>query len=131
MVHNSRMSIVEWLDLLELQQYEGNLQEFSIVDDVVDITDKELKQCGVRGAHRQIMVNSLLGVRAKRRQSMNLEAVSSVPQVVRRRKNSCPLVKLGESSADMAGCRDSGPGVITTKSGKILKQLTFDETSTM
>lgn len=40
---------------------------------MVDITDKELKQFGVRGAHRQRMVNSLLGVRAKRRQSMNLE----------------------------------------------------------
>ncbi|XP_041673638.1 uncharacterized protein LOC108113433 isoform X2 [Drosophila eugracilis] len=76
MVHNSRMSIVEWLELLELQQYEGNLQEFNVVDDVVDITDKELKQCGVRGAHRQKMVNSLLGVRAKRRQSMNLEGRS-------------------------------------------------------
>lgn len=31
----------------------------------------------------------------------------------------------------MAGSGDSGPGVITTKSGKVLKQLTFDETSTM
>lgn len=51
----------------------GNLQEFSIVDDVVEITDKELKKCGVRGSHRQKMANSLLGVRAKRRQSMNLE----------------------------------------------------------
>ncbi|EDX03893.1 GD22611 [Drosophila simulans] len=131
MVHNSRMSISEWLDLLELQQYEGNLQEFSTVDDVVDITDKELKQCGVRGAHRQRMVNSLMGVRAKRRQSMNLEAMSSAPRAVPRRKNSCPLVYLGENPQDMAGSGDSGPGVITTKSGKVLKQLTFDETSTI
>ncbi|XP_052837247.1 breast cancer anti-estrogen resistance protein 3 homolog isoform X1 [Drosophila gunungcola] len=131
MVHNSRMSIVEWLDLLELQQYEGNLQEFSFVDDVVDITDKELRQRGVRGGHRQTMLNSLLGVRAKRRQSMNLEAVSSAPQVVWRRKNSCPLVNLRGSSPIMAGSRDNGPGVIITKSGKILKQLTIDETSTV
>ncbi|XP_017041286.2 LOW QUALITY PROTEIN: breast cancer anti-estrogen resistance protein 3 homolog [Drosophila ficusphila] len=127
MVHNSRMSIADWLDLLELQQYEGNLQEFSIVDDVVDITELELKKCGVRGAHRQRMVNSLLGVRAKRRQSMNLEALSSAPREAPRRKNSCPLVYLG----DMAGNGDSGPKMITTKSGKVLKQLTFDETSTI
>ncbi|XP_070069758.1 uncharacterized protein [Drosophila takahashii] len=82
MVHSSKISIVEWLDLLDLHQYEGNLQEFSIVDDVVDITEKELKQCGVRVDHRQRMVNSLLGIRAKRRQSMNFEGqpLTSVPE---------------------------------------------------
>jgi len=57
--------------------------------------------------------------------------MSSAPRAVPRRKNSCPLVYLGENPQDMAGSGDSGPGVITTKSGKVLKQLTFDETSTM
>ncbi|KAH8381206.1 hypothetical protein KR200_009953, partial [Drosophila serrata] len=131
MVHNSRMSIVDWLDLLDLQQYEANLQEFSIVDDVVEMTDKELKKCGVRGSHRQKMANSLLGVRAKRRQSMNLEG-NSVPRAVPTRKNSCPMVYLGGNSPlDMAGSGDSGPGVIRTKSGKVLKQLTFDDSATI
>ncbi|XP_017155145.1 breast cancer anti-estrogen resistance protein 3 homolog isoform X1 [Drosophila miranda] len=129
-VHNSRMSIVEWLDLLELQQYEGNLQAYSTVEDVVDITDKELKRCGIRSAHRQMMINSLLGVRAKRRQSMNLEA-HSAPRPVLRRKNSCPLVYLEESSIDISGSGDSGRGLIITKSGKFLKQLTFDDTNTI
>ncbi|XP_070133700.1 breast cancer anti-estrogen resistance protein 3 homolog isoform X3 [Drosophila bipectinata] len=137
MVHNSRMSITDWLDLLELQQYEGNLQEFSNVDDVVDITDKELKRCGIRPAHRQKMFNSLLGVRAKRRQSMNIEALSlsasleSGARGVPLRKNSCPMVYLGDKSLEMAKNNDNRCSVITTKSGKVLKQLQFEEHSTI
>ncbi|KAH8297904.1 hypothetical protein KR018_000506 [Drosophila ironensis] len=144
MVHNSRMSISEWLDILELQQYEGNLQEYSNVDDVVDITDRELKRCGVRGAHRQKMVNSLLGVRAKRRQSMNLEnpidypqcdhflaSLSAGPRAVPVRKNSCPLVYLGESPLEAAAIGESQPGVIVTKSGKVLKHVTIEDPSTI
>ncbi|XP_068151086.1 breast cancer anti-estrogen resistance protein 3 homolog [Drosophila tropicalis] len=137
-VHNCRLTISEWLDLLELQQYEVNLQAYSTVDDVVDISDKDLKGLSIRNAnHRQKMLNSLLGVRAKRRQSMNLEALASsnsMPRSMPRRKNSCPVF-LEESYLDMAGSADSGNGlpsnVITTKSGKVLKQLTFDETTTI
>lgn len=47
---------------------------YATVDDVGDINDRDLKRLGIRNlAHRQKMLNSLLGVRAKRRQSMNLE----------------------------------------------------------
>ncbi|KAH8263510.1 hypothetical protein KR044_010043 [Drosophila immigrans] len=131
MVHNSRLSIVEWLNLLDLQQYEANLQTYATVHDIGDITDRDLKRLGIRSmTHRQKMLNSLLGVRAKRRQSMNLEAMRSAPCAVPvpRRKSSCPMVYLD----DMAGSNDSGgAAVITTKSGKVLKQLTFDEPATI
>lgn len=60
---------------------------------------------------------------------------SSAPCAVPRRKSSCPLVYLDANSNDnMAGDGNgSSPGgaVITTKSGKVLKQLTFDENTTM
>ncbi|XP_030555936.1 breast cancer anti-estrogen resistance protein 3 homolog [Drosophila novamexicana] len=130
-IHNSRLSIGEWLNLLELQQYEGNLKMYATVNDVGDITDRDLKRLGIRSmSHRQKMLNSLLGVRAKRRQSMNLEALRSAPCAVPRRKSSCPMVYL--DADNMAGSNDSGgAAVITTKSGKVLKQLTFDETTTI
>lgn len=52
----------------------ANLHMYATVDDVGDINDRDLKRLGIRNlAHRQKMLNSLLGVRAKRRQSMNLE----------------------------------------------------------
>lgn len=51
-----------------------NLKMYATVNDVGDVTDRDLKRLGVRSiTHRQKMLNSLLGVRAKRRQSMNLE----------------------------------------------------------
>jgi len=52
---------------------------------------------------------------------------------VPRRKSSCPMVYLDASAIDnMAGSNDSGgAAVITTKSGKVLKQLTFDDSTTM
>lgn len=54
--------------------HSANLQQYATVDDVGDINDRDLKRLGIRNlAHRQKMLNSLLGVRAKRRQSMNLE----------------------------------------------------------
>ncbi|KAH8404852.1 hypothetical protein KR222_006258 [Zaprionus bogoriensis] len=134
-VHNSRLSIGEWLSLLELQQYEANLQMYATVDDVGDITDRELKRLGIRSlAHRQKMLNSLLGVRAKRRQSMNLEAMRSAPCAVPRRKSSCPLVYLDANSTDNvdeSNESNGGDAVITTKSGKVLKQLKFDEAPTI
>jgi len=47
---------------------------YATVHDIGDITDGDLKRLGIRSmTHRQKMLNSLLGVRAKRRQSMNLE----------------------------------------------------------
>ncbi|XP_017858305.1 PREDICTED: breast cancer anti-estrogen resistance protein 3 homolog isoform X2 [Drosophila arizonae] len=130
-IHNSRLSVSEWLNLLELQQYEENLNMYATVNDVGDLTDRDLKRLGVRSiTHRQKMLNSLLGVRAKRRQSMNLEAMRTAPCAVPRRKSSCPMVYLDPDN--VADSNDSGgPAVVTTKSGKVLKQLTFDETTTI
>ncbi|XP_030377677.1 breast cancer anti-estrogen resistance protein 3 homolog [Scaptodrosophila lebanonensis] len=131
MVHNPKLGIGEWLDLLELQQYEANLQMYNTVDDIVDFTDKDLKRRGIRSAtHRTRMLNSLLGVQAKRRQSMNLE-VNSASRVAPGRKNSCPPVTVyRETQEDMVENGDSS-SIITTKSGKVLKRLTFDENTLM
>ncbi|XP_037941953.1 ephrin type-A receptor 4-A-like [Teleopsis dalmanni] len=75
MVYNSKLSIANWLDLLDLQQYETNLQMYNRVEDISELNDNDLKRLGIRSAsHRNKMLSSLVGVlQAKRRQSMNIE----------------------------------------------------------
>lgn len=67
-------SQIPYILYTHIPPYSANLQQYATVDDVGDINDRDLKRLGIRNlAHRQKMLNSLLGVRAKRRQSMNLE----------------------------------------------------------
>ncbi|XP_054743947.1 breast cancer anti-estrogen resistance protein 3 homolog [Anastrepha obliqua] len=94
MVFNMKMSISDWLDLLDLQQYEGNFQMYNTVEDILEMTDNDLKEKGIRHpGDRAKMLSSLVGVQAKRRQSINIE-VSTLPRTRAQRKYSCPPICL-------------------------------------
>ncbi|XP_061390129.1 uncharacterized protein LOC133325373 [Musca vetustissima] len=100
-VFNSKMPISEWLDLLDLREYENIFQAYSCVDDLMDLDDAELKEMGVRsGEHRSKMLSSLVRVQAKRRQSVNIEASrnSSSSPLQLKRKNSCPAIRMSRGS---------------------------------
>ncbi|XP_020716384.1 uncharacterized protein LOC110118634 [Ceratitis capitata] len=74
MVYNTKMSVSDWLNLLGLQQYEANFQMENTIEDILDLTDSDLKQKGIRQtSHRTKMLASLIGVQAKFRQSLNIE----------------------------------------------------------
>uniref|UniRef100_A0A1I8M4R1 Breast cancer anti-estrogen resistance protein 3 homolog n=1 Tax=Musca domestica TaxID=7370 RepID=A0A1I8M4R1_MUSDO len=96
-VFNSKMAILEWLDLLDLREYENIFRMYSSVDDLLDLDDAKLKEMGVRRTeHRSKMLSSLVRVQAKRRQSVNIDASrnSSVsPSMQLKRKNSCPAIR--------------------------------------
>ncbi|XP_065357968.1 breast cancer anti-estrogen resistance protein 3 homolog [Calliphora vicina] len=140
MVFNSKISIKEWLEFLDLQQYETNFSMYNCVADILDLEDADLRLKGVRNPeHRSKMLSSLVRVQAKRRISMNIDDVSSqISPPLQRRKNSCPPMYLAEYSnlfdSTQSLKRNSYQrGTITpnTKSPVDKKRFTFDETDTI
>lgn len=168
-VHNSRLSISEWLSLLELQQYEGQFADtlyfyiftrffpqticssmpqwtmwaISMIENSnvwVYVIWHIVRRCSIvywvcepsvgspwiwkvaiTIPHSGILLTGLFFFAAMR----------SAPCAVPRRKSSCPLVYLDANSNDTENNGSPGAAVFTTKSGKVLKQLTFDDSNTM
>ncbi|XP_023291492.2 breast cancer anti-estrogen resistance protein 3 homolog isoform X1 [Lucilia cuprina] len=140
MVFNSKISIKEWLEFLDLQQYESNFSMYNCVEDILDLDDADLRLKGVRDPeHRSKMLSSLVRVQAKRRISMNIDDVSKqISPTLQRRKNSCPPMYLAECTSlfdtQQSLKRNSYQrGTLTpnAKSPVDKKRFTFDETDTI
>ncbi|XP_075151360.1 breast cancer anti-estrogen resistance protein 3 homolog isoform X2 [Haematobia irritans] len=107
-VFNSKMPISEWLDLLDLAEYETIFQKYPCVEDLLDLDDAALKEMGVQNMeHRSKMLSSLVRVQAKRRQSMNLEAsINNNSTLQLKRKNSCPAIRMSRGSTTNSDSQD-------------------------
>ncbi|XP_039951280.1 breast cancer anti-estrogen resistance protein 3 homolog isoform X1 [Bactrocera tryoni] len=130
-VYNMKMSIADWLDLLGLQQYETNFQMYNTVEDILDLTDCGLRHRGIRqSSHRAKMLSSLMGVQAKCRQSLNIEA-STLPRTLSKRKNSCPPMYLSSDSSEIErllqrNCSNRNSFSNFRTNSKDSKRLTFN-----
>lgn len=62
------LDINEWLKRLELPDYEDNFRKFFGVEDLINLSESEIKDLGVKNSsHRARMVSSLVALKGKKR----------------------------------------------------------------
>ncbi|XP_044753073.1 breast cancer anti-estrogen resistance protein 3 homolog isoform X3 [Coccinella septempunctata] len=60
------MEISKWLQNLDLEEYKENFSKFGGVEDILDLSETDIKNLGVKiSSHRALMVHSLTVLRAK------------------------------------------------------------------
>ncbi|KAK9888365.1 hypothetical protein WA026_000618 [Henosepilachna vigintioctopunctata] len=60
------MDITKWLHNLDLEEYKENFAKFNGVEDILDLSEMDIKNLGVKiSSHRALIVHSLTVLRAK------------------------------------------------------------------
>lgn len=60
------MEIGKWLQNLDLEDYKENFSKFGGVEDILDLSETDIKNLGVKiSSHRALIVHSLTVLRAK------------------------------------------------------------------
>lgn len=65
------LDIKEWLQRLDLLDYEENFQRFFGVEDLINLSESDIKDLGIKNSsHRARIVSSLVALRGKKRVSL-------------------------------------------------------------
>ncbi|CAD7085603.1 unnamed protein product [Hermetia illucens] len=70
--NSPHIAIERWLEQLDLSQYQENFKQYNGVEELLSLSEADIKQMGVRNsAHRARMVSNLLVLREKYHQAKN------------------------------------------------------------
>lgn len=60
------LEIKDWLIRLELPEYEEHLKQYNGVEEIINLSESEIKELGIKNsAHRARMVSSLVALKGK------------------------------------------------------------------
>lgn len=60
------LEIVDWLQRLDLETYEENFKKFNGVEELIELTERDIKSLGVKNSsHRARMISSLVAMKGK------------------------------------------------------------------